>query len=273
VLCCHAMFSLDRSKNDTSVTLDLLRAGADQMVCVGHAISFFLSPWRPTSWPLPQNVGVLLFFVLSGFLITYTLVERLKNPSYGFWQFCIERFARIYSGLIPALALIAAIDGLTLYLTNDPAISRYFTAKTMVANLFMFEGYRGIYPNVLQWSVFGSASPLWTLAIEWHIYIFVASFFFMVIRPRSIPLLIPIALFFGQTPVHFLIGSLQEDGVGRGLFTLWLGGSLVYFVARSSSMGSFPAAAPGFSGSACSSPPGKEHLAQLALAPQGRTKY
>jgi peptidoglycan/LPS O-acetylase OafA/YrhL len=195
-----------------------------------------------------QNVGVLLFFLICGFLITYTLIERSKNPSYGFWQFCIERFARIYSGLIPALALIVIIDSVTIYLTNDSNISRYFTAKTLIANIFMLEGYRGIFPNYLQWSALGSASPLWTLAIEWHIYIFVASLFFMVARPKSVPLLIPIALFFGQTPFHFLFGSFQADGVGRGLFALWLGGALVYFVARSSILGLLPSAAIGLCG-------------------------
>ena len=239
------MYSLDTSKNDTSVTLDLLRAGAAQMVCVGHGISFFASQWRPPSLPLMQNVGVLLFFLISGFLITHTLVERSKNPSYGFWQFCIERSARIYSGLIPALVFVAVIDGVTIYLTGDPTISRYFTFKTMIANVLMLEGYRGIFPNALQWPAFGSASPLWTLAIEWHIYIFVASLFFVATRPRSIPFLIPFALFFGQTPVHFLLGSFQEDGVGRGLFTLWLGGSLIYLVGRASMVGYFAATAIG----------------------------
>jgi peptidoglycan/LPS O-acetylase OafA/YrhL len=230
----NVVFSLDKSRNDTSVMLDLLRALAAQMVCVGHAISFFMSQWRPTRLPLIQNLGVLLFFVISGFLITYTLIERSKDPGYSFLQFVIERFARIYSGLIPALAFIVIVDGVTVYLIDDPIISRYYTLKTLIANLFMLEAYRGIFPNSLQWSAFGSASPLWTLAIEWHIYIFVASLFFMAIRPKSIPFLIPIALFFGQTPIHFLIGAFQPDGVGQGLFTLWLGGSIVYLVARSS---------------------------------------
>jgi peptidoglycan/LPS O-acetylase OafA/YrhL len=181
-------------------------------------------------------------------LITYTLIEKSKDPNYGFLQFFIERFSRIYSGLIPALLFIGIVDGVTLYFTGEPTISRYFTLKTMIANLFMLEGYRGIFPDSLLWSVFGSASPLWTLAIEWHIYVFVASLFFMAIRPRSIPFLIPLALFFGQTPIHFLFGSLQTDGVGQGLFTLWLGGAVVYFLARSSVVGFLPAAVLGISG-------------------------
>ena len=224
-------FSLDRSKNDTSVTLDLLRAIAAQMVCVGHAYVFFIGGWPP-GLPHMQNVGVLLFFLLSGFLITHTLVSRSVKPGYGFLQFCIDRFSRIYSGLIPALVFVVVIDGLVLYLTGEPAIARHYTLKTFIANLFMLEGYRGVFPNALQWPAFGSASPLWTLAIEWHIYMFAGSMFFMCKNPRTIPLLAPVALFFGQTPAHFLFGSFQSDGVGRGLFTLWLAGAAIYFLAR-----------------------------------------
>ncbi len=245
------MFSLDRSKNDTSVTLDFVRAMAAQMVCVGHATSFFVPDLRPTRFPYMQNVGVLLFFLISGFLITYTLIERSsKDDGYGFPQFFIERFARIYSGLIPALAIIAIIDGATIYWTADPTISRYFSLKTMVANLFMQQGYRGIFPNSLQWSAFGSASPLWTLGIEWHIYLFAGSLFFMATKPRSIPFLIPIALFYGQTPLHFLLGSFQPDGVGTGLFSLWLCGSSIFFLARLRVIGFTPAVALGVCGAA-----------------------
>ena len=230
------MFSLDRSKNDTSVMLDLLRAIAAQMVCVGHAISFFVPQWRPTRLPYMQNAGVLLFFLISGFLITYTLIERSKDPAYGFRQFFIERFARIYSGLIPALAFIAIIDGVTIYFTGDPAISRYFTSKTHDSEYFHAGGDIGeslqMYPSMVS---FGSAEPPVDARDRMaDLVIFVASLFFMAARSGSILFLIPIAIFFGQPPIHFLLGSYQADGVGSGSLTLWLCGSLIYFVARSS---------------------------------------
>lgn len=119
------MFVLHKSKNDTSVTLDLLRAVAAQMVCVGHGISFFMPAWRPSELPLMQNVGVLIFFVLSGTLITFTLIERSKDPSYGFGTFFLERFARIYSGLIPALLFVVVLDGIVIYGFRENAAAPY----------------------------------------------------------------------------------------------------------------------------------------------------
>ena len=179
-----------------------------------------------------QNVGVLIFFVLSGTLITFTLIERSKDPSYGFGTFFLERFARIYSGLIPALLFVVVLDGIVIYGFRENAAAPYYTAKTLIANLFMLEAYRGILSNYLRWSAFGSASPLWTLAIEWHIYMFVGAVFFIWARPQQRLLMIAIAILFCQVPLHFFAGAFQDDGVGKGLFSLWLAGACVLLALR-----------------------------------------
>ena len=41
------------------------------------------------------------------------------------------------SGLIPALVLVIIVDGLVIHATGDPNVSRFFTLKTLIANLFM----------------------------------------------------------------------------------------------------------------------------------------
>jgi peptidoglycan/LPS O-acetylase OafA/YrhL len=226
------MFTLASTRNDTSITLDACRALAAQMVCCGHALVFFGvgDAVRPPHIPLMQNIGVLLFFVMSGFLISATLFRKSAAPEYGFKQYFIDRFARIYSGLLPALAFIVVVDGLVIQQSGDPTISRSYDLKTLIANLLMNVGYRGIFPNFMPREAFGSASPLWTLAIEWHIYMFVGAAFFIFIRRGSLYLLIPLLLFFGQTPVRYILGSTHGNGVGTGLFALWLGGAAIYVV-------------------------------------------
>ncbi|TGN89429.1 acyltransferase [Bradyrhizobium yuanmingense] len=219
--------------NDTSVLLDAFRAAAAQMVCVGHGLVFFQvgSAARPPHLPLMQNIGVLLFFLMSGFLITATLVRRSSDPDYTFARYFVDRFSRIYSGLVPALAFVVVVDGLTIWLTAEPTILRYYDLSTLLASLAMLPGYHGIYDqSYLQWSAFGSASPLWTLGIEWQIYMFAGAAFFIITR-RGLWLLLFLPLaFFGQTPLHYLAGSLQNDGVGAGLFSLWLAGASTFLL-------------------------------------------
>lgn len=217
------MLILDNAKNDTSAVLDLLRALAAQAVCVGHAIMFFRSDWMPSSLPLMQNAGVLLFFALSGFLIAHTLQKKATNPDYGFLQYALERFARIYSGLVPSLAFVMLCDAI---------IGQRDSLLSLLANLLMHQGYKGIFPNALPREPFGSAPQLWTLAIEWHIYLSVGAAFFLFQRRGKTALLIPILLFYGQTSSHYLWGAYQPDGVGRGLFSLWIGGAATYYLTE-----------------------------------------
>src|SRR5690242_15486371 len=114
-------FSLDRGSPDTSVALDALRPLAAQMVLVGHGLVFFsVGNWlKPPASPYIQNVGVLLFFVMSGFWITATLITNAARPEYSFLDYFIDRFARIYSALIPALLLIIVVDAVTIWLTGE----------------------------------------------------------------------------------------------------------------------------------------------------------
>jgi peptidoglycan/LPS O-acetylase OafA/YrhL len=144
--------------------LDAIRAFAALMVLAGHALG--LSTSNAPTWP--KEVGVVIFFLLSGFLISRTLHRRLDDPGSTFTEYAIDRWARIYSGFFPALLLVAAIDGYTI--AHYPGISQEtvarFTVPGFFANLFMLQAPAITLP-------FGSAAPFWTVAIEFWIYIFV----------------------------------------------------------------------------------------------------
>ena len=79
--------------------LDGLRAIAVTLVIVGHT-------WE---WLLPGGlVGVDMFFVLSGFLITTLLLEeRARTGRISLRQFYARRALR----LLPALAFLLALRG------------------------------------------------------------------------------------------------------------------------------------------------------------------
>ena len=53
-----------------------------------------------------QNLGVVVFFLLSGLLIPYTVVRNKNRGGYSWGHFFIDRFARIYSGYLPGLIVI-----------------------------------------------------------------------------------------------------------------------------------------------------------------------
>jgi peptidoglycan/LPS O-acetylase OafA/YrhL len=213
------VFTLDRSRNDTSLALDLLRAVAAQTVCVGHAVNFaFLGP--NTNAP---SYGVLLFFILSGFVIAFTLdTKSTADGGYGLVDYGIERVCRIYCAYLPAMLLFAAVE-LALRaggLHGDP--SGPITGHAFVKNLLMLQGY----PAAFGAEQFGLSGQTTTIAAEFHIYFFVGGlYFFAVGRARLLALLVAVA--FARMPLGYFLGL-----EARNLFVLWLAGFAGYFVMR-----------------------------------------
>lgn len=148
--------------------LDGLRAIAVGAVLIHHLLSL-PSPLAEFEW---GHAGVLLFFVLSGFLITGILLRaRIDSDLYGtspLWvirQFYARRFLRIfplYYFVIFAGAII-----------NLPQIREDFW--WLVSYLFNFKiAYVGWFPE--------NIAHFWTLAVEEQFYLFWP--WFMLFAPR-----------------------------------------------------------------------------------------
>ena len=130
---------------------------------------------------------MLLFFALSGLLISYSLLHKLDNPEYRFRNFFVDRFSRIYSGLLPAM-LLGTIIAVTIYVTNYSYFMQLCTMQSTpsLLNLGMTVGMLeqrfpvGFFNSLL--SIFGlsnlipEVTPygfngiLWALVLEWWMY-------------------------------------------------------------------------------------------------------
>jgi peptidoglycan/LPS O-acetylase OafA/YrhL len=186
-----------------------------------------------------QNLAVLFFFWLSGFVIAHTLAEKRGQPGYGLRRYLVDRFARIYSGWVPALFVVALID--YIQLTYGPAnpqnydYQAYFNVKVFLGNLAMLQYWPG--PGFSA-PAFGSGGQFWTISIEFFIYIFVGSLFFLVER-RSIVIAIILMILTYPVIGRYFAGSLSEN-VGTGLVSLWFLGFASYHLARNGVFSRFP---------------------------------
>ncbi|MBX6369348.1 MAG: acyltransferase [Rhodospirillales bacterium] len=211
-----------------TVYLDLLRAGGALLVLFGHAAHYFL----PQSWlanGIAQGVGVYIFFLISGFLITLSVLQKLDSPSYGFGDYFCDRFFRIYAAFVPALILVGALDWITV---AEPAYQwrRDYNLQTWLGNLVMLQDYPvfqvlrrlGVPDQAWMVAPFGSARPFWTISIEWWIYMtFGGVMFFIVRRGGEIGALGLIALaVVAIEPLYHFVG-----GFGQCLTMLWIVGS------------------------------------------------
>ena len=213
---------------NSSLMLDLLRALASQAVVVGHGISYF-AIWpslQPPTLPYLQNIAVVVFFVLSGFLITYATLR--KPAGFRFREFFIERFARIYSAYVVVLVLVWVIDRIAIHLDRAKyAYRASLNWKTFVGNVLMLQDHPIGEVHHFAVTSFGSARPFWTLAIEWWIYM---CFGWIVLRNRSKPfwLYVPVLAVLAVVPAYNMI-----SGRGNGLALIWMFGSVIFLLASS----------------------------------------
>jgi peptidoglycan/LPS O-acetylase OafA/YrhL len=216
----------------SSVVLDLIRGVSAQLVVVGHGISYFgiASFLHEPNTPWMQNVAVLVFFLLSGFLITYSTVRKVASGgNYAFKHYFADRFSRIYTAFIPAIVVVFLIDLLSIYCNSSTyRFSNDFDLTTFVGNLLMLQDYplfSFIFDKSL--SSFGSARPFWTLAIEWWIYLCFGYVLLVFLKKNKItPSNLALLSFLSIVPLFNLV-----NGRGNGLTMFWLMGSLIYLIS------------------------------------------
>lgn len=137
------------------------------MVLVGHCWDFFLS--NQPAWQHQyriQEYGVVIFFVLSGYLIAHSCTkQQSKNSDTPFLDYLRARGVRIYSTLLAALVLIAILDVLFIsdFTQDFPTNNSWLT---FLVNVLHLQEY-----PFTHFTYFGTGFPLWSLAIEWWLYI------------------------------------------------------------------------------------------------------
>jgi len=166
----------DRSK-DRNNHFNLIRLIAALAVLVGHgAMLLGIQPiWEPGFYGYDLStagISVDAFFVISGFLVTASLLNRRDLTG-----FVWARFLRIFPGLW--VMLLLTVFGLGLAMTTlpageylaAPAMHRYFWRCATIVN-----GVQQYLPGVFATNVADHAfnASLWTLPLEWRMYEFLA---------------------------------------------------------------------------------------------------
>lgn len=209
------------------VYLDLLRGGAAIIVLLGHSAHYF---WKDNALAggTAQALGVVVFFLISGFLISLSVFQKDADRHYAFSDYFIDRFCRIYCVLVPALVFVAVLDGTML---NEPGYEwqRDYNLQTWLGNLFMLQDFPifqtlrrlGVHDNAWFVSSFGSARPFWTISIEWWIYMLFGAVTLRWLRDgRKLGAIgVLVLALVAIEPVYYVIG-----GYDQCLGLLWLMG-------------------------------------------------
>ncbi len=224
-----------------SVRLDLIRWLAAFLVCISHVRSLCIvdygaeSGWATRAFYFIHGFGhsaVMVFFVLSGYLIGGEVLKALRNGTFDPRSYFTKRAARLYTPYLPALVLLAGIDWLGFRHFNVEGL--YTNGKELVMVFYdiserlTFETGAGnfLFLQTLKVPTLGSNTPLWSLTCEaWYYLLFP---------------LAAIVCFSPLTRVTRLVCALMLLFAGWFVggeiliyFGVWLSGACIHFLNRS----------------------------------------
>lgn len=195
------------------------------LVFLTHVIQIFLYPlgfmpfWNTTL----ANFTVVIFFLLSGMLITYSAMNLYRENNFNYKQFFINRVARIYPSLLAMVVLCiglswgyALLTGGTgiLHLPADQVVRDSFsiTWKQVVQTILM------VHPG-LKTSING---PLWSLYLEWWLYVAAGLFFVGMYNKKGLMRY----GFYGASLVPLLFAAYNYGERAYAYYVVWIIGAL-----------------------------------------------
>lgn len=189
-------------------------------------------------------LGVELFFVLSGFILSHVYLEAAGERRFGYGKFLWARIARVYPLHIATLVGVGALGAAALALGRhvDP---NSVSLAALPSNLTMTQAW-GLSP------VAGWNHPSWSISAEWFAYLSFPAFAWAAWRLRNRPQLavgLAIAGLFGTYAAFQAVTGwpLTEATIAWGALRIvpcFAYGCAVFLAWRAGA-----AAKPGFAGS------------------------
>lgn len=132
------------------------------------------------------NVSVIFFFALSGILISYSIINISEDHYFNWIKYLVNRLSRIYPSLIFVILLSAILVILySLINKGNYNIIKLETDKYLVRDFYSTD-FKSIIKTffMLQWGMGQINGSIWSLFIEWWLYIS-AMFLFLAIKVKN----------------------------------------------------------------------------------------
>jgi len=195
-------------KKYCSLYIDLLRIFAALGVFLGHFSMKYFSNFTMMPFGI-AHYCVVVFFVLSGYLICFTTTRNKKTLR----EYTSDRFSRLYSIIFPALIFTYLLDGIGLLL-NQPAYLNFINPSYQWLKF-------GVNLIFLQQSSFfntnpSTNNPFWSLSYEFWYYAFFGAYLYLTKWKRAVILI--------------LIAGIMGIKIAM-LFPVWLFGASAFYLS------------------------------------------
>jgi len=113
-------------------------------------------------------VGVDVFFVISGFLMTKIIVEKLWTGRFSVFDFYLARARRIFPALAALCLVLLALGAVSLSPVDYQRVARWSASSLTFLSNFTFLGEAGYFDTASaeKWLL-----HTWSLSVEWQFYL------------------------------------------------------------------------------------------------------
>jgi len=148
----------------TSIMLDLMRFTAAIFVFMDHFSKVRFSGGSLSFFSQFGHTAVIVFFVLSGYVIAFVADTKEKSIH----TYYINRFARLYSVVLPVLIIIPVLDMIGLSIDETIYHGQMANSHPVIRVLANFTFLQQIWFNGIRYF---SDAPLWSLGYEFWYYV------------------------------------------------------------------------------------------------------
>lgn len=155
------------------------------ILALGVVLFHYQLQW---SWDVAAHTGLLerarlgvdVFFILSGFVLTHAYRDALAQGRMHYGRFLVARLARIYPAHVAVLAFVGVMVG-AAYAMGEQFDARLYNPLGLLATLFLVHAW---FPGgfVAEWN-----GPSWSLSAEWFAYLAFPLYGWLGLRLRSRP--------------------------------------------------------------------------------------
>ena len=169
--------------------MDFLRGIAAILVCISHLSAFLFVPFKQAqssgllikAFYFLSTLGhqaVLLFFVLSGYLVGGSVIKSFQLKRWSWRDYLLRRMTRLWVVLIPALLLTLFWDSMGSHLNPAGYMGDFHQVYGSGPELGQAIDLGGIsffgnlfFLQTISVPVYGSNFPLWSIANEFWYYL------------------------------------------------------------------------------------------------------
>ncbi len=176
-------------RENNQLSHPLYRADIDGMraIAVFSVICFHAFPnMMPSGF-----IGVDIFFVISGFLISTIIFENVRNERFSFIEFYSRRIKRIFPALIILLTTCIVFGWFSLLADEYKQLGKHIASGAGFVSNFVLWGESGYFDRSAE---IKPLLHLWTLGVEEQFYIIWPLMVWVGWKAKISPLLITIAL-------------------------------------------------------------------------------